>query len=188
MLPSQLRAFRTWVEAGLAEIPNPIPPERVLWAPQDAAGLERPYVILVRTGSTTRGPRPEQRVIGTSIESNRPGTASISITVVGAVDVEAHEDQAAVIVGELEGELWQPDLLAGLEAAGLGIDAVTVIDDASSRLAGQSQWEPRSALDITFNRGTLTTSPIDPVAEVQITGTTDPPVDVGTIIVEAPPP
>lgn len=188
MLPSQRRAVLAWVTQGLADAGVPIPADRVVPAPQDAAELARPYALLTVTGSTVLGPRPEQTIEGETLRSNRPGTASISITIVGAVDVKSYDDEPASYIGPLEGALWLPDAQAGLDAAGLAVNAVTPIADAGARLKGDAQWEPRAALDVTFNLSIDTTAAVEPVSEVEITGTTDPPVPIGTITVEAPPP
>lgn len=189
LLAAQRRAVRQWIADGLAAAGKPIPLDRIAPTPQDAVKLTRPYVEVDVTGSTKLGPAPERRSYGdhgAATHTNyQPATTTVSISIVGAVDIASLDDDPGEYVAQLEPQLWAPDVAEVLRAANLSVNAV-ITPGRVDRLTGQSQWERRAVMDVVFNHTTLATSQPGTVAQTEITGTTEPPTPIGNFTVGAP--
>jgi hypothetical protein len=181
ILPVQKRALRQWVADALAEAGKPIPLDRIVNGNIDA-DVQRPAVQIIWPGSTRRGPAPERRTIGDpgSEEhwSRTDGTATVSITVIGVPNRLSYDDDADAYTVELLALVNDHDLGAQLDAVGLGVAGVTHLPNLDA-LTGQSQWETRAALDITFNTAIIVTSTPGIVQTAVVDGTTEPPTPIG---------
>lgn len=182
MLSDQERAIRQWVFDALAHAAKPIPLEHIVWSNQ-SGGLPRPHVLLIPTGGTRRGPAPGQRAEGdhgaSTLHTRTDGTGSVSITVVGVVARESLDDAARAYTAELLPRLQMADIDQPLRDANLAVSAVTDLPSLD-RITGDSQWATRAALDVTFTTAIVVTSQPGTVQEVEVTGTTEPPSDLGT--------
>jgi hypothetical protein len=176
---------RQWVFDCLAAAGKPIPLERIVNGNADAA-TQRPYVMLLWPGSTRRGPAPERRVLSDDSHWARTdGTATCSITVVGVAARQSYDDEADAYTVELLARVNDHDLAAPIIAANLGVAGVVSLP-GQDRLTGQSQWETRASLDITFSTAVVVTSTPGIVQTAVVDGTTEPPTPIGEIEITAP--
>ena len=180
MLPSHKRAVRQWVADALADAGKAIPLERIVWGNQDAVSLARPYVLMLATGSTRRGNAPEPKAIGDDRQSRTTSTATVSITIVGPTQRQSLDDDADAYLAELAARLQVPDLDQPLVDAGLSVAGVSELPSLDA-ITGQSQWETRAALDVTFNAAVVVTTTPGAVETAEVSGTTEPPTPIGTV-------
>lgn len=189
MLASQKRAARDWLIGILADLPTVIPAERVVWGNQDA-NAPRPYVQLLYTAGARQGPAPERVGVGApgfeEKSSTTVGTGTISITVVGVAARDSLDQDADSFVAELASRVTDHDFGYPLDGTGLAVQTFTELLGLAS-LTGQSQWETRAALDVTFNVGVDYRSTPGIVETVVIDGTTEPPTPIGTFEVTTSP-
>ena len=185
ILPVQKRAVREWVAAMLDAAGKAIPLERIINGNADTQ-TTRPYVQILWPGGTRRGPAPERRTRPGNIHWARTdGTATVSITVVGVAARTSYDDAADAFTVEMLLRVNDYDIASPLYAANLSVQGVTELPNQDA-LTGQSQWETRASLDITFNTAGVVTSDKGIVETVVIDGTTEPPSPIGTIEISAP--
>ena len=164
----------------LANAGKPIPLDRIVNGNADTQTM-RPYVQLIWTGGTRRGPAPERRTIGAPGFEEKwertSGTATCSITVVGVVDRDSYDDDADAYTVELAARLTNHDLSQPIRDANLAVAGDTELPSLDA-LTGQSQWETRSALDVLFTTAVVVTTQPGIVQTAVIDGTTDPPTPI----------
>jgi hypothetical protein len=189
ILPEHKRAVRLWVEGILADAGKPIPLARIVNGNADSQ-TTRPYAQLLWTGNTARGPAPERRTVGTPGNEERraktTGTGTVSVTIVGPVARESYDDEADAYATELAARVSDHDLGQPLRDANMSVAGPPSLQQGLDALTGQSQWETRAAVDVTFNTAVVVTSTPGIVHTAVVSGTTEPPAPIGTIEVSAP--
>jgi hypothetical protein len=186
IIADQKRAVLAWVQSIISTQGLSVPLDRVVWGNQDSM-VPRPYCQLLYTGGTKRGNAPEHRGAGgDDARDYWQGTATVSVTFVGPVARTSLDDDADSLATEFAVAVHDFDLGEPLAAAGLAVQTFTELP-AQDALTGQSQWETRASVDVTFNAALIYTSSPGSVETVPVTGTTEPPTPIGTFTVSTSP-